>query len=62
MWLGKPNKSLDRPEGYRPIGLSHPLAKVVNRMLRDQLSEYITPKLDELPQFAYAVGRGVLDA
>ena len=42
--------------------LSRPLAKVVNRILRDQLNAYITPKLEGLPQFAYTEGRGVLDA
>ena len=35
VWLAKPNKDLDRPTGYRPIGLSHPLAKVINRIIRD---------------------------
>ena len=62
VWLGKPNKDLDRPKGYRPIGLSHPLAKVVNRILKNQLKAYITPKLEGLPQFVYTEGRGVLDA
>ena len=62
VWLAKPNKDLDRPNGYRPIGLLHPLAKVINRILRDRLNEYITPQLEGLPQFAYTEGRGVLDA
>ena len=62
VWLAKPNKDLDHPNGYRPIGLSHPLAKVINRILRDRLNEYVAPKLEELPQFAYTKGRGVLDA
>ena len=62
VWLAKPNKDLDHPNGYRPIGLSHPLAKVINRILRDRLNEYVAPKLEGLPQFAYTKGRGVLDA
>ena len=61
-WLAKPNKDLDRPNGYRPIGLSHPLAKIINRILRDRLCEYVDPKLEGLPQFAYTKGRGVMDA
>ena len=43
-------------------GLPHPLAKVINRILRDRLNEYVAPKLEGLPQFAYTKGRGVLDA
>ena len=43
VWLAKPNKDLDHPSGYRPIGLSHPLAKVINRILKNRLNEYITP-------------------
>ena len=43
VWLAKPNKDLDRPTGYRPIGLSHPLAKVINRIIRDRLQEHILP-------------------
>ena len=62
VWLAKPNKDLDRPNGYRPIGLSHPLAKIINRILRDRLCEYVDPKLEGLPQFAYTKGRGVMDA
>ena len=62
VWLAKPNKNLDRPNGYRPIGLSHPLAKIINRILRDRLCEYVDPKLEGLPQFAYTKGRGVVDA
>ena len=62
VWLAKPNKNLDHPNGYRPIGLSHPLAKVINRILRDRLNEYVDPKLEGLPQFAYTKGRGVVDA
>ena len=58
-WLGKPHKDLGRPDGYRPTGLSRTLAKVVNRILRDQLKDYINPRPEGL---AYTEGRGVLDA
>ena len=31
VWIAKPNKDPSKPQGYRPIGLSHPLAKSLNK-------------------------------
>ena len=60
--LSKPNKDPHQPSGSRPIGLSHPLSKSMNRLLRDQLKPYLDPKLACVPQYTYTAGRGVLDA
>ena len=59
VWIAKPNKDSSKPQGYRPIGLSHPLA---NKLVRERLKPYLKSKLKHLPQFAYTNGRGVLDA
>ena len=62
VWIAKPNKDSSKPQGYRPIGLSHPLAKSLNKLVRERLKPYLESKLKHLPQFAYTNGRGVLDA
>ena len=62
VWIAKPNKDPSKPQGYRPIGLSHPLAKSLNKLVRERLRPYLESKLKHLPQFAYTNGRGVLDA
>ena len=62
VWIAKPNKDPSKPQGYRPIGLSHPLAKSLNKLVRERLRPYLESKLQHLPQFAYTNGRGVLDA
>ena len=36
-WLPKPGKDNSRPDGLRPIGLIHPLAKAICSALREQL-------------------------
>ena len=62
VWIAKPNKDSSKVQGYRPIGLSHPLAKSLNKLVRERLRPYLESKLKHLPQFAYTNGRGVLDA
>ena len=62
VWIAKPNKDPSKPQGYRPIELSHPLAKSLNKLVRERLQPYLESKLRHLPQFAYTNGRGVLDA
>ena len=62
VWIAKPNKDSSKPQGYRVIGLSHPLAKSLNKLVRERLKPYLESKLKHLPQFAYTNGRGVLDA
>ena len=37
VWIAKPNKDSSKPQGYRPIGLSHPLAKSLNKLVRERL-------------------------
>ena len=62
VWIAKPNKDSSQPQGYRPIGLSHPLAKILNKLVRERLKPYLESKLKHLPQFAYTNGKEVLDA
>ena len=38
VWIAKPNKDSSKPQGYRPIGLSHPLAKILNKLVRERLN------------------------
>ena len=49
VWIAKPNKDPSKPQGYRPIGLSHPLAKSLNKLVRDRLRLYLESKLQHRP-------------
>ena len=62
VWLRKPNKDPHRPQGLRPIGLAHPVAKTLCRILRERIQPILSEALRNRPQFAYTAGRGVLDA
>ena len=37
VWLNKPNKDPHRPQGLRPIGLAHPVAKTLGKILRERI-------------------------
>ena len=62
VWLAKPNKPSHRPDGLRPIGLTHPLSKVACTILRQHVKPVLFEALRTRPQFAYTEGRGTLDA
>ena len=62
VWLAKPNKPSHRPDGLRPIGLTHPLSKVACAILRQHVQPVLLEALCARPQFAYTAGRGTLDA
>ena len=62
IWLSKPNKPSFRPEGLRPIGLTHPLSKVACTILRQHIKPALSEALRTRPQYAYTEGRGTLDA
>ena len=62
IWLTKPNKPSFRPEGLRPIGLTHPLSKVACTILRQHIKPALSEALRTRPQYAYTEGRGTLDA
>ena len=61
-WLAKPNKPSSRPDGLRPIGLLHPVGKVLCTILRTRLRPLLEQALISRPQYAYTTGRSTLDA
>ena len=62
VWLVKPNKPSYRPDGLRPIGLTHPLSEVARTILRQHVKPVLLEALCTRPQIAYTAGRGTLDA
>ena len=62
IWQAKPNKPSHRPDGLRPIGLTHPLSKVACTILRQHVKPVLFEALRTRPQYAYTEGRGTLDA
>ena len=62
IWLPKPSKPPTTVANMRPIGLQCPSSKVLAMTLRQNLLVVLLPLLQQLPQFAYTMGRGTADA
>ena len=62
VWLPKPSKPPTTVANMRPIGLQCPSSKVLAMALRQNLLVVLLPLLQQLPQFAYTMGRGTADA
>ena len=60
--IPKPQKPPIAVENLRPIGLQCPSAKLIAGLLRQSLLDILLPLITNLPQYAYAKGRGTFDA
>ena len=60
--LPKPNKPPCQPANLRPISILPMLPKLLARIAASRLKPYLLAALQEVPQFAYMMGRQVNDA
>ena len=61
-FLPKAAKPVKGPADLRPIALQPVAGKVFSLVLKHKLQPYVDLILDKFPQYAYAKGRGTLEA
>ena len=62
VWIAKVGKDASQPSGLRPIGLTHPVGKILCTVLRLHIRPALQQALRLKPQFAYTAGRSTHDA
>ena len=55
--IPKPNKSLSRPESFRPLGIQDVAGKSFASILKQRLLAEVGQRLMDFPQYAYIAGR-----